>query len=60
MVSKDEKGEFAVGVYTELVNRKQIASFMNDLFEKGFKDVRTESIVNVEEKYYVSIIRFKL
>jgi hypothetical protein len=60
LVSKDKKGEFAVGVYTELVNRKQIASFMNDLFEKGFKDIRTESIVNVEEKYYVSIIRFKL
>jgi len=58
-ISKDENGTFEIGVYTDFINRREIGAFMNDLYAKQYKEIRTNRIYNLTDKVYMSLIRFK-
>ena len=58
VISKD-KNSFKIGVYTELKNRKFIGMFMDDLLRFNYKNIETDKITTLNNKYYTSLIRFK-
>jgi len=57
-ISKDEKGLFVLDVYTKSRYRDNIANFMYDLSQKHYKNIRSDSVEEVNS-YYISEIRFE-
>jgi len=58
VISKDAKNSFEVGVYTTIQNRQYIAKFMDDLLQKNYENIRTNTIQPKNTNYYISLIRF--
>jgi len=57
LISKNGE-EFSIGVYTKSTNREAIGMFMEDLANKGYKNITTNKISTINDNYYMSIIRF--
>jgi len=57
-ISKDVNNTFSLGIYTKFNNREYISIFMNDLLLNGYKNVITDKITNIDNRYYTSMIRF--
>ena len=58
-ISKNNDGSFILEVYTNAKYRDNIAKFMYELTQNNYKNVRSNSVNEINKNYYISEIRFK-
>jgi len=57
-ILKNEDGSFTLEVYTKSKYRDNIAKFMYELTQYNYKNIRSNSVREVNNHYYISEIRF--